>query len=87
MHLTATDELVYSACLLVLTNSCEELKNGYQFIGLRALNLYNRRDYCQHDQQEVSSTPVEIARDLPEHVLGLAGYFRSPSAFHLYMSK
>lgn len=36
-----------------------------------------QRDYYRQDQEEVLSTPLEIARELPEDILRLAGYYKS----------
>lgn len=36
--------------------------------------LLSQRDYFRQDQDEVLSTPIEIARTLPDDVLRLAGY-------------
>lgn len=36
--------------------------------------VFGQRDYFRQDQEEILSTPIEIARKLPEEVLRLAGY-------------
>jgi hypothetical protein len=38
------------------------------------MNLHRQRDYFRLDQNEVLSTPIEIARTLPDDILKLAGY-------------
>lgn len=44
---------------------------------------FSQRDYYRPDQDEVLSTPIEIARKLPEDVLRLAGYCKT-FLFNLY---
>ncbi|CAD0051082.1 unnamed protein product, partial [Aureobasidium pullulans] len=39
--------------------------------------LFAILDYYRQDQEEVLSTPLEIARELPEDILRLAGYYKS----------
>ena len=39
--------------------------------------LCSQRDYFRQDQDEVLSTPIAIARKLPEDILRLAGYHKS----------
>ncbi|KAI5248765.1 hypothetical protein E4T42_05526 [Aureobasidium subglaciale] len=39
--------------------------------------VFGQRDYYRRDQEEVLSTPLEIARKLPEDILRLAGYYKS----------
>ncbi|KAH0363141.1 hypothetical protein KCU65_g7611, partial [Aureobasidium melanogenum] len=39
--------------------------------------IFGQRDYFRQDQEEAFSTPLEIARRLPEDVLRLAGYYKS----------
>ncbi|KAI5236556.1 hypothetical protein E4T43_08544 [Aureobasidium subglaciale] len=39
--------------------------------------VFGQRDYYRQDQEEVLSTPLEIARKLPEDILRLAGYYKS----------
>jgi ectoine hydroxylase-related dioxygenase (phytanoyl-CoA dioxygenase family) len=39
--------------------------------------VFGQRDYFRQDQDEVLSTPIEIARKLPEDVLRLAGYYKA----------
>ncbi|KAL4772092.1 hypothetical protein BDW60DRAFT_207468 [Aspergillus nidulans var. acristatus] len=41
-----------------------------------SLYLYSEREYFRQDQEEVLSTPIEIARQLPEDILKLAGYYK-----------
>lgn len=36
--------------------------------------VFGQRDYYRQDQEEILSTPIEIARKLPEDILRLAGY-------------
>jgi ectoine hydroxylase-related dioxygenase (phytanoyl-CoA dioxygenase family) len=36
--------------------------------------VFGQRDYFRQDQEEILSTPIEIARKLPEEVLRIAGY-------------
>ena len=36
--------------------------------------VFGQRDYYRQDQEEVLSTPLEIARELPEDILKIAGY-------------
>lgn len=42
------------------------------------MNRYSQRDYFRADQDEVLSTPIEVARTLPDDVLRLAGYCKFP---------
>ncbi|KAK6005753.1 hypothetical protein QM012_007395 [Aureobasidium pullulans] len=39
--------------------------------------VFGQRDYFRQDQEEAISTPIEIARKLPEDMLRLAGYYKS----------
>ncbi|THY97110.1 hypothetical protein D6C95_05022 [Aureobasidium pullulans] len=39
--------------------------------------VFGQRDYYRQDQEEVLSTPLEIARELPEDIRRLAGYYKS----------
>ncbi|KAG9518800.1 hypothetical protein KCU93_g8284, partial [Aureobasidium melanogenum] len=39
--------------------------------------VFGQRDYFRQDQEEALSTPIEIARKLPEDMLQLAGYYKS----------
>jgi len=39
--------------------------------------VFAQRDYFRQDQDEVLSTPIEIARKLPEDILKLAGYYKA----------
>ncbi|KAI1829237.1 hypothetical protein DTO006G1_9827 [Penicillium roqueforti] len=44
-------------------------------LALRTLfAVFGQRDYFRQDQEEVLSTPIEIARRLPEDILKIAGY-------------
>jgi ectoine hydroxylase-related dioxygenase (phytanoyl-CoA dioxygenase family) len=43
------------------------------------MNLHRQRDYFRLDQNEVLSTPIEIARTLPDDILKLAGYYKAVS--------
>ncbi|CAD6583319.1 MAG: hypothetical protein CYPHOPRED_002336 [Cyphobasidiales sp. Tagirdzhanova-0007] len=36
-----------------------------------------QRDYFRRDQEEVMSTPIEVARELPDDILRLAGYYKA----------
>lgn len=36
--------------------------------------VFGQRDYYRQDQEEILSTPIEIARKLPQDILKLAGY-------------
>jgi ectoine hydroxylase-related dioxygenase (phytanoyl-CoA dioxygenase family) len=36
--------------------------------------VFGQRDYFRQDQEEVLSTPLDIARKLPDDILRLAGY-------------
>jgi ectoine hydroxylase-related dioxygenase (phytanoyl-CoA dioxygenase family) len=36
--------------------------------------VFGQRDYFRQDQEEVLSTPIQIARRLPEDILKIAGY-------------
>lgn len=45
------------------------------------MNRYSQRDYFRADQDEVLSTPIEVARTLPDDVLRLAGYCKFPPPF------
>lgn len=36
--------------------------------------VFGQRDYFRQDQEEILSTPVEIARTLPDDILRIAGY-------------
>ncbi|WZH45518.1 Phytanoyl-coa dioxygenase [Fusarium acuminatum] len=40
---------------------------------------FAQRDYFRLDQNEVLSTPIEIARTLPDDILKLAGYYKAVS--------
>ncbi|KAL4928485.1 phytanoyl-CoA dioxygenase family protein [Aspergillus undulatus] len=47
-------------------------------LALRTLfACFAQRDYFRQDQDEVLSTPIEIARRLPEDILKLAGYYKA----------
>ncbi|RSL50949.1 hypothetical protein CEP53_008613 [Fusarium sp. AF-6] len=39
--------------------------------------VFGQRDYFRADQDEVLSTPIEVARKLPDDILRLAGYYKS----------
>jgi ectoine hydroxylase-related dioxygenase (phytanoyl-CoA dioxygenase family) len=39
--------------------------------------VFAQRDYFRQDQEEILSTPIEIARKLPEDILRLTGYCES----------
>lgn len=39
--------------------------------------VFAQRDYFRQDQDEVLSTPVEIARSLPDDILRLSGYYKA----------
>ncbi|KAL4778205.1 hypothetical protein BJX76DRAFT_366588 [Aspergillus varians] len=39
--------------------------------------VFGQRDYFRQDQEEVLSTPIEIARRLPDDILRLAGYYKA----------
>ncbi|RDW86476.1 phytanoyl-CoA dioxygenase family protein [Aspergillus mulundensis] len=55
-------------------NKCEK---DYP-LALRTLfAVFGQRDYFRQDQEEVLSTPLEIARRLPEDILKLAGYHKA----------
>jgi ectoine hydroxylase-related dioxygenase (phytanoyl-CoA dioxygenase family) len=41
--------------------------------------VFAQRDYFRQDQEEILSTPIEIARKLPEDILRLTGYCESRS--------
>jgi hypothetical protein len=41
------------------------------------VSINSQRDYFRQDQDEVLSTPIEIARKLPEDILKLAGYCKT----------
>jgi hypothetical protein len=45
-----------------------------------------QRDYFRQDQDEVLSTPIEIARKLPEDILKIAGYRTSSFEFAIRVS-
>lgn len=45
------------------------------------MNRYRQRDYFRADQDEVLSTPIEVARALPDDVLRLAGYCKFPPPY------
>ncbi|TYJ56766.1 hypothetical protein B9479_002536 [Cryptococcus floricola] len=47
----------------------EAIRTLYAFAG--------QRDYFRQDQEEVLSTPVELARTFPEDILRLTGYYKS----------
>lgn len=36
--------------------------------------VFGQRDYFRQDQEEILSTPIEVARRLPEDILRIAGY-------------
>ncbi|KAL2808416.1 hypothetical protein BJX63DRAFT_439436 [Aspergillus granulosus] len=47
-------------------------------LALRTLfAVFGQRDYFRQDQDEVLSTPIEIARRLPDDILKLAGYYKA----------
>ncbi|KAJ5584725.1 uncharacterized protein N7459_004525 [Penicillium hispanicum] len=47
-------------------------------LALRTLfAVFGQRDYYRQDQEEVLSTPLEIARRLPDDILRLAGYYKA----------
>ncbi|KAL4820757.1 hypothetical protein BDW67DRAFT_172345 [Aspergillus spinulosporus] len=47
-------------------------------LALRTLfAVFGQRDYFRQDQDEVLSTPIEIARQLPEDILKLSGYYKA----------
>ncbi|KAF2639692.1 hypothetical protein P280DRAFT_453694 [Massarina eburnea CBS 473.64] len=39
--------------------------------------VFGQRDYFRQDQDEVLSTPLEVARRLPDDILKLAGYYKA----------
>ncbi|KAK8845635.1 hypothetical protein IAR55_006351 [Kwoniella newhampshirensis] len=39
--------------------------------------VFGQRDYFRQDQEETLSTPIEIARRLPDDILKLAGYYKA----------
>ncbi|WWD22588.1 hypothetical protein CI109_107081 [Kwoniella shandongensis] len=39
--------------------------------------VFGQRDYFRQDQEEILSTPLEIARKLPQDILKLAGYYKA----------
>ncbi|KAK7407834.1 hypothetical protein QQX98_010005 [Neonectria punicea] len=39
--------------------------------------VFGQRDYFRRDQDEVLSTPIEVARTLPDDILKLAGYYKA----------
>ncbi|RSL75208.1 hypothetical protein CEP51_011079 [Fusarium floridanum] len=39
--------------------------------------VFGQRDYFRADQDEVLSTPIQVARKLPDDILRLAGYYKS----------
>ncbi|KAL4864668.1 hypothetical protein BDV12DRAFT_205605 [Aspergillus spectabilis] len=47
-------------------------------LALRTLfAVFGQRDYFRQDQDEVLSTPISIARRLPDDILRLAGYYKA----------
>ncbi|KAL4913700.1 hypothetical protein BDW62DRAFT_158207 [Aspergillus aurantiobrunneus] len=55
-------------------NKCERTDP----LALRTLfAVFGQRDYFRQDQEEILSTPLEIARRLPEDILKLAGYYKA----------
>ncbi|KAL2813928.1 hypothetical protein BDW59DRAFT_167362 [Aspergillus cavernicola] len=55
-------------------NKCEKTDP----LALRTLfAVFGQRDYYRQDQDEVLSTPIEIARRLPDDILKLAGYYKA----------
>ena len=44
---------------------------------LKSGSINSQRDYFRQDQEEVLSTPIEIARKLPDDILKLAGYCKT----------
>ncbi|KAL3479177.1 hypothetical protein BJX99DRAFT_268591 [Aspergillus californicus] len=55
-------------------NKCEKTDP----LALRTLfAVFGQRDYFRQDQEEVLSTPLEIARRLPDDILKLAGYYKA----------
>lgn len=52
-------------------NQCEKTDPD----ALRTLfAVFGQRDYFRQDQEEVLSTPLELARTFPEDILRIAGY-------------
>uniref|UniRef100_A0A0B7KRW5 Phytanoyl-CoA dioxygenase n=1 Tax=Bionectria ochroleuca TaxID=29856 RepID=A0A0B7KRW5_BIOOC len=39
--------------------------------------IFGQRDFYRQDQQEILSTPIEIARSLPDDILRLTGYYKA----------
>ncbi|RMJ18250.1 hypothetical protein CDV36_002039 [Fusarium kuroshium] len=55
-------------------NKCEKTDPD----ALRTLfAVFGQRDYFRQDQYEVLSTPIEVARKLPDDILRLAGYYKA----------
>nr|KIR44728.1 phytanoyl-CoA dioxygenase [Cryptococcus bacillisporus CA1280] len=55
-------------------NQCEKTDPD----ALRTLfAVFGQRDYFRQDQEEVLSTPLELARTFPEDILRIAGYYKA----------
>ncbi|KAL5334137.1 hypothetical protein BJX70DRAFT_402840 [Aspergillus crustosus] len=39
--------------------------------------VFGQRDYFRQHQDEVLSTPIEVARKLPDDILRITGYYKS----------
>ncbi|CAH0057839.1 unnamed protein product [Clonostachys solani] len=39
--------------------------------------IFGQRDFYRQDQQEILSTPIDIARSLPDDILRLTGYYKA----------
>ncbi|OJJ00288.1 hypothetical protein ASPVEDRAFT_149251 [Aspergillus versicolor CBS 583.65] len=47
-------------------------------LALRTLfAVFGQRDYFRQDQEEILSTPIEVARRLPDDILRIAGYYKA----------
>jgi len=48
--------------------------------------VFAQRDYFRQDQEEILSTPIEIARKLPEDILRLTGYCKCSTPASIIVS-
>lgn len=67
-----------------LYERCLQFLGIYEILPLPLLNSITKlgpgcsqRDYFRQDQDEVLSTPIEIARKLPDDILKIAGYCKN----------
>jgi hypothetical protein len=46
------------------------------------MSYHSQRDFYRQDQQEILSTPIDIARKLPDDILRLTGYCENTPSYH-----